>query len=66
MPLCIYFLFINILVIEVAIGEYGSDVLAKLADTTKTTYIKKHNNCHSISDGQELQLENGAFTVYLL
>jgi len=53
-------------VIEVAIGEYGSDVLAKLADTTKTTYIKKHNNCHSISDGQELQLENGAFTVYLL
>ncbi|KAL5239615.1 hypothetical protein ACI65C_007025 [Semiaphis heraclei] len=45
--------------IEVAIGEYGTDVLAKLADTTKTTYIKKHNNCHSISDDQELQLENG-------
>ncbi|XP_015369893.1 PREDICTED: ATP-binding cassette sub-family G member 1-like [Diuraphis noxia] len=45
--------------IEVAIGEYGTDVLAKLADTTKTIYIKKHNNCHLISGDQELQLENG-------
>lgn len=47
--------------IEVAIGEYGSDVLAKLADTTKTTYINGHSNCHLISENQESQLENGAF-----
>ncbi|XP_001943523.1 ATP-binding cassette sub-family G member 1 [Acyrthosiphon pisum] len=45
--------------IEVAIGEYGTDVLVKLADTTKITYIKDHNNCHLISEDQELQLENG-------
>jgi len=53
-------------VIEVAIGEYGTDVLVKLADTTKTIYNKNHNNCHLISGDQELQLENGAFTLYLL
>ncbi|XP_027836537.2 ATP-binding cassette sub-family G member 1-like [Aphis gossypii] len=47
--------------IEVAIGEYGTDVLVKLADTTKTTYINGHNNCHLISGDQELQLENGTF-----
>lgn len=52
--------------IEVAIGEYGTDVLVKLADTTKITYIKDHNNCLLISGDQELQLENGAFTLYLL
>ncbi|KAL4097867.1 hypothetical protein QTP88_022570 [Uroleucon formosanum] len=45
--------------IEVAIGEYGTDVLVKLADTSKITYIKDHNNCHLISGDQELQLENG-------
>ncbi|XP_022165957.1 ATP-binding cassette sub-family G member 1 isoform X2 [Myzus persicae] len=45
--------------IEVAIGEYGTDVLVKLADTTKITYIKEHNKCHLISGDQELQLENG-------
>jgi len=53
-------------VIEVAIGEYGTDVLVKLSDTTKITYIKEHNNCHLISGDQESQLENGAFTLYLL
>jgi len=53
-------------VIEVAIGEYGTDVLVKLADTTKTTYINGHNNCHLISGDQELQLENGAFLLYLV
>lgn len=47
--------------IEVAIGEYGTDVLVKLADTTKTTYINGHNNCQLISGDQELQLENGTF-----
>lgn len=61
----IYFL-LSILVIEVAIGEYGTDVLVKLSDTTKITYIKEHNNCHLISGDQESQLENGAFTLYLL
>jgi len=45
--------------IEVAIGEYGTDVLNKLADTTKITYINGHNNCHLISSDQELKLENG-------
>ncbi|XP_060851168.1 ATP-binding cassette sub-family G member 1-like [Rhopalosiphum padi] len=45
--------------IEVAIGEYGTDVLDKLADTTKITYVNGHNNCHLISSDQELQLENG-------
>jgi len=53
-------------VIEVAIGEYGTDVLVKLADTTKTTYINGHNNCHLISGDQELLLENGAFSLYLI
>lgn len=60
------FFYLSILVIEVAIGEYGTDVLVKLADTSKITYIKDHNNCHLISGDQELQLENGAFTLYLL
>lgn len=62
----IIFFYLSILVIEVAIGEYGTDILVKLADTSKITYIKDHNNCHLISGDQELQLENGAFTLYLL
>ncbi|XP_025199709.1 ATP-binding cassette sub-family G member 1-like [Melanaphis sacchari] len=45
--------------IEVAIGEYGTDVLVKLVDTTKIPYINGHNNCNLISSDQELQLKHG-------
>jgi len=53
-------------VIEVAIGEYGTDILVKLADTTKITYTNEHNNCHLLSEDQELQLENGVFSLYIV
>ncbi|XP_060852904.1 ATP-binding cassette sub-family G member 1-like [Rhopalosiphum padi] len=47
--------------IEVAIGEYGTDVLVKLFDTTKITYINDRNKYPTISGGgRETQLENGA------
>jgi ATP-binding cassette, subfamily G (WHITE), member 1 len=49
-------------VIEVAIGDYGTDVLVKLFDTTKITYINDRNKYPTISgEGRETRLENGTF-----
>jgi len=50
-------------VIEVAIGEYGTDVLVELFDITKFTNINNCNKCLTISgEGNEAQLENGTFS----
>jgi len=51
-------------VIEVAIGEYGTDILDRLAEsTTKNTFINGEPRRHrgTVSGDQEtsLQLENG-------
>jgi len=57
------------LVIEVAIGEYGNDLLPELFDTTKTTYINGGNESYTFFDeDHEAQIENGVFpyTIILL
>jgi len=48
-------------VIEVAIGEYGDDILDKLADSpTKNTFIVRHYRHSSISGiDKSLLIENG-------
>lgn len=52
--------------IEVAIGEYGTDVLVELFDITKFTNTNDRNRCLTISgEGDEAQLENGAFSWYI-
>ncbi|CAI6349680.1 unnamed protein product [Macrosiphum euphorbiae] len=45
--------------IEVAIGEYGTDVLVGLFDTTKITNTNGRNKCHTISgqDHDTIELE---------
>jgi len=50
-------------VIEVALGEYGTDVLDELIDITKFTNINDRNKCLTISgEDNEAQLDNGAFS----
>jgi len=52
-------------VIEVAIGEYGTDVLDELFDVTKFTNINDRKKCLRISgEDNEAQLDNGAFSGY--
>lgn len=63
--LCKRNLYIYFLVIEVAIGEYGTDVISKILDTTKLMNINGHKKCHTISyTDHETQLENGAYCLY--
>ncbi|KAF0748215.1 ATP-binding cassette sub-family G member 1-like isoform X1 [Aphis craccivora] len=48
--------------IEVAIGEYGTDVLDELFDITKFTNINDRKKCLRISgEDNEAQLDNGAY-----
>ena len=52
--------------IEVAIGEYGTDVLIKSFDTTKVTNTNGLNKCHTFSgeDHEAIELEIGEFLSY--
>lgn len=55
-----------VLVIEVAIGQYGTDILDKLAEsTTKNTYMNGKHHYHITSNEQESQLENGWLYIYI-
>lgn len=52
--------------IEVAIGEYGTDILTKLADSTLNTYRKtphRPSNTISIGPHDALLLENGKLPI---
>lgn len=50
--------------IEVAIGEYGTDVLETLFDsTTQNPSINIHHHHRINSDDEESQLENGEFKI---
>jgi len=53
-------------VIEVAIGEYGTDTLVGLFDTTKIININGHNKCHNIygEDHEAIKLEIREFLSY--
>lgn len=52
--------------IEVAIGEYGTDVLVESFDTTKIINTSGRNKCHTISeeDHEEIELEIGGFPFH--
>lgn len=55
-------MFCFILVIEVAIGEYGTDVLSKLADSMLSNnpcYDRSNNTISGDLQDPALQLENG-------
>lgn len=49
-----------------AIGEYGTDVLVGLFDTTKITNTNGRNKCHTISgeDHEAIELEIRGFLSY--
>lgn len=50
--------------IEVAIGEYGSDVLKLLLDsTTQNPSINSHHHHNINSDDEESQLESGGLKI---
>lgn len=54
------YLFVCFIVIEVAIGEYGTDVLTKLADSTmKNSIVNNHHYPLVSADDQETLMENG-------
>lgn len=56
---CIVFL-----VIEVAIGEYGNDVLAKLGDCSlNSNACYKHYNTDSGIQVDSMQLKNGELSI---
>lgn len=46
-----------------AIGDYGIDVLDKLANSQNNTYIKDHQQYHTISGNQEIQMKNGGLSI---
>lgn len=52
--------------IEVAIGEYGTDVLVELFDSTKMANTNGRNKCHTIygGDHEAIEFEIGTFLCY--
>lgn len=50
-----------------AIGQYGTDILDKLAESsTKNTNMNGKHHYHITSGQHKLQLENGGLIIYII